>query len=85
MKRKFKNIFLVTEQKKYLEALKENINNVVYFKSFRSGKLRVFSANVRKYHTYKLGKESLMEVLILSKAKHLICSRSNILEFAEMV
>ena len=84
-KRKFKNIFLVTEQKKYVQVLEKNINNLVYFKSFRSDKLRDFSLNVRKYHTYRLGKESLIEVLILSKVKYLICSRSNISEFAEMI
>ena len=56
IQRKFKNIFLVTEQKKYVEILEENMNNLVYFKSFRSDKLRDFSVNDRKYHTYRLGK-----------------------------
>ena len=84
-KKKFKNIFLVTEQKKYLKIFKDNFNNANFFKSFRSDKLKDFSEFDRKNHKYNLGKESLIETLILSKVPCLICSRSNISEMAELL
>ena len=38
-----------------------------------------------KNHKFRLAKESLIEVLILSKLNYLICSRSNISEIAVMI
>ena len=80
--KKFKNIFLVTEQKKYLDILKNKFRDIKYLNSFRSDVLKDFSNNQRKLHRYNLGKESLIEALILSNTNHLICSRSNISEVA---
>ena len=80
--KKYKNIFLVTEQKKYLDILKNKFKDIKYCNSFRSDVLKDFSNNQRKLHRYNLGKESLIEALVLSKTNHLICSRSNISEVA---
>ena len=84
-KKKFNNIFLITEQKKYLKFLKLKFDNLIFYNSFRSNNLTDFSLYNRKLHKYNLGKESLIEALILSKVKYLICSRSNISEFAELI
>jgi len=80
--KKYKNIFLVTEQKKYLDILKNKFSDIRYLHSFRSDELKDFSDNKRKLHRFNLGKESLIETLILSNTNHLICSRSNISEVA---
>ena len=82
-KHKFKKIFLITEEKNYLEVFKKKFKSkVCYFNSFRSDSRRDFAANERKNHNYKLGYDSLIEVLILSKVNMLVCSRSNIAEAA---
>tara|TARA_B100000003_G_scaffold205410_1_gene219019 strand:- start:981 stop:1997 length:1017 start_codon:yes stop_codon:yes gene_type:complete len=80
--KKFKNIFVVTEQKKYLSILKKNFQNIKFLDSFRSDFLKDFSNYDRKSHRFRLGKDSLIETLILANTNFLICSRSNISEVA---
>ena len=58
---------------------------VLYLKSFRSSKSSDFSNFNRKNHRFKVGKESLIEVLILSKLNYLVCSESNISDFAKFI
>ena len=82
---KLKNIFLVTEQKKYLNYMSKEFDNLFYCNSFRSDVSKDFSNYNRKNHKYNLGLESLIEVLLLSKTKLLICSRSNISEAAVLI
>lgn len=82
LSKRYKNLFLVTEQKEYFLILKNKFKNLKYLNSFRSDVLKDFSDNKRKFHKYKLGQESLIEALILAKTKLLICSRSNISEAA---
>ena len=85
-KGKFEKIFLVTEEKNYLEIFKRNFGKKVkFYNSFRSDNRKDFNYCKRKNHRYKLGKESLIEVLILSKLNTLICSRSNISEVAKFI
>jgi hypothetical protein len=84
--KKFNMIFLVTEEKRYLEIFKKNYGSkVCYFNSFRSNTREQFSKNSRTNHRYNLGKESLIEVLILSNLSSLVCSRSNISEQAKFL
>ena len=82
----FNKIFLVTEEQKYLEIFKKKYGSKLCFcNSFRAYDRKEFSFNARKNHRYKLGRESLIEALILSKLSTLLCSRSNISEVAEFM
>ena len=40
---------------------------------------------MQKNHRFKIGRESLIEVLILSQLNYLICSESNISDFAKFI
>lgn len=81
-----KNIFLVTEDPDYLEIMKQKYGKrLIFLNSFRSIKSSDFSNFKRKNHRYKVGKESLIEVLILSKLNYLVCSESNISDFAKFM
>ena len=81
-----KKIFLVTEDPDYLEIIKKKYGKrVKYLNSFRSKKPSDFSNFKRKNHRYKIGKESLIEAIILSKLNYLICSESNISDFAKFI
>ena len=84
--KKITKIFMVTEDPNYLKIIKNKYGNkAIYLNSFRSSKPSDFSNYNRKNHRYKLGRESLIEVLILSKLNHLICSESNISDFAKFM
>jgi hypothetical protein len=86
LKKKKKKIFLVTEDSNYLKIIKKRYGKKVkYLDSFRSSKSSDFSNFKRKDHRYKIGKESLIETLILSKLDHLVCSESNISDFAKFI
>lgn len=81
-----KNIFLVTEDPNYLKIIKRKYGKKVkYLNSFRSLKSSDFSNYKRKNHRYKVGKDSLIEVIILSKLNYLVCSESNISDFAKFM
>ena len=84
--KKRKKIFLVTEDPEYLEIMKKKYGKkVLYLNSFRSSKSSDFSNFNRNNHRFKVGKESLIEVLILSKLNYLVCSESNISDFAKFI
>ena len=85
-KNHYDKIFLVTEEQEYLKIFKKKYGSKLCFcKSFRAYDRKEFSFNSRKNHRYKLGRESLIEALILSKLSTLLCSRSNISEVAEFM
>jgi hypothetical protein len=80
---KFDKIFVITEEKKYLQILKNKYDSMVCcFDSFRFNNRDEFFNSTRLNHRYKLGKDSVIEAIILSKLSTLICSRSNISEVA---
>lgn len=82
-KKKFTKIFIVTDQLKYLEIFKKRYNKMIcYCNTFRSNKNKIFHLNPRKNHRYKMGCDAVIEMLLLSKLKTLICSRSNLSQIA---
>ena len=84
--KKFNKIFLITEEKKNFDTFVEKYGNLVsFYKSFRTNNRKEFDNFNKKNHKFRLAKESLIEVLILSKLNYLICSRSNISEIAVMI
>ena len=74
------NIFLVTEEKDYLDFFKKKYGNkLVYLKSsYRSNKNDAFKIYPRNLHRYKLGREAVLEALLLSSCKYFIYLCSNI-------
>jgi hypothetical protein len=76
---KFDKVFLVTEEKNYLKKLKKEYQSkLLYFNSFRSDKNDIFSNIKRKNHRYLIGRENIIDMLILSKTKKIICTNSHL-------
>jgi hypothetical protein len=76
----YNKIFLVTEEQKYLEAIKKQFKNKCYFfPSFRMNKKDSFDIYPRKNHRYKLGYETAIEAIILSKCHGLTYVKSNLI------
>ena len=77
------HIFFITDQLSYLDYFKKKYKKkLLYWKSFRSNKYKIFNLKVRRKHNYKLGKDNIIEMLILSKIDTIIYSNSNLVEFA---
>jgi hypothetical protein len=75
----YKKIFLVTEEKKYLDILlKKFKDKIIYTQSFRSNKSNIFEQNIRKNHRYKIGKENIIDMLLLAKTDRIICTNSHL-------
>ena len=82
-KYKYDKIFLVTEEQKFLDALKKKFNSkLIYYNSFRMNKLDSFKIYPRRNHRYLLGEEILIETLILSKCQGLTYIKSNVISAA---
>ncbi len=63
----YNKIFLVTEEKKYLEEMRKEFGNICYYyNSYRMSKLDSFQTYPRANHRYKLGEETIIETLLLS-------------------
>ena len=86
-KKKFDKIFLVTAQKNYLEIFKKKYGKkICYCNSFRVNTTRAFHYhNARLNHRYKMGRDVIVEMLLLSKLSTLVCSRSNVSELATLI
>lgn len=83
---KYDKIFIVTDEKKYLDKLKLIYKKkIIFFNSFRANSPNDFNTANRKYHRNKLGIESLIEAIILSKCDKLIYINSNIPLFSIMI
>ena len=82
-KNNYNKIFLVTEEKEYLDFFKKKLGlKCVYSKHFRMEKADSFKIYPRKMHRYKLGLESLIDTLILSRCTGLTYVKSNIISAA---
>jgi len=78
-KYKYKKIFLVTEEKQYLDILlKKFKEKIIYTESFRSNKNNIFEQNFRKNHRYQIGKENIIDMLVLAKTDRIICTNSHL-------
>lgn len=86
IKYNYKKIFLITEEKKYLNSvLKKFKEKVVYYNSYRSCKDDAFKIYPRKNHRFKLGKEALIETLIMSKCDGILSTTTNVVKAAEFL
>ena len=83
-KYKYNKIFLVTEEQKYLDELKKKYKEkLIYYPSYRMTKIDSFRIYPRVDHRYKLGKEAIIEMLILSKCYGITYVKSNIVSAAK--
>ncbi len=84
-KYKYNKIFLCTEEKEIFYALSEEFGNKICFlkNSYRSNKDDAFKRYPRHNHRYKLGKEILVESIILSKCHGFLYQNSNVSEFVK--
>lgn len=81
---KVDKIFLSTEEKNYLSFfLKEFPGKIIYLPSaYRSDKNDAFDVYPRNNHRFKLGREILLESLLLSCSDYFLYTKSNVSEFA---
>ena len=84
-KYKYNKIFLCTEEKDIFNALYKEFGNKICFikQSYRSNKDDAFKIYPRSHHRYKLGKEILVESIILSKCHGFLHQNSNVSEFVK--
>lgn len=82
----YKKIFFVTEDENYAKYLKKRYPyNSFFYNSFRSNKNEAFKIYPRKFHRFKLGKEIIIETLLLSHCKGILSTISNISSAASML
>ena len=75
----YDKVFIITEQLDYLNKLKKRYENkIICFDSFRSNKSKVFQETSRNNHRYLLGRDILIETLLLSKTDIIISSKTNV-------
>lgn len=72
-------IFVATDEKKYLDSyIKKYGEMVFYADNFRIEKVNEFNINPRENHRYLLGKEVLIDTLLLSKCQGFLHGASGI-------
>lgn len=88
---KCNKVFLVTEDNSYLRELKKKFHKkLIYLQRPRSTINPFFSHNLhfenyfRKFHRYKLGKEILIDALLLTNADVFVGSVSNVTRFVKI-
>ena len=75
---KYNKIFLVTEELNYIEKLKSKYKDkICYNSSYRSNHPDIFKNHRRKNHRYLIGKENIIDMLLLSNTKTIICTNSH--------
>ena len=76
----YDKIFFVTEEENYKNFLVSNLSSKSLFlkSSYRSDKNDAFEIYPRRLHRFKLGREALLEAMLLSKCDALIYITSNI-------
>lgn len=80
---RFDKVFLLTEQLKYHNELKKTYGSLICsYDYFRSDDVKDFSSNLRKNHRNRLGIESLVETITLSKCNEIVYCETNISLFA---
>ena len=82
-KHNYKKLFLVTEEKKYLDKFIRHFGNrCIFYNSYRMNDIDSFKVYPRKNHRYRLGEEILIEAMLLSKCDGLTFIKSNVISAA---
>lgn len=83
-KEKFKKIFLCTEDKGYMNYMKKEFGKkILYLNAYRSYNDDAFKIYPRNNHRYNLGKEILIDTLILMKCHTFLYTRTNVSTFVK--
>jgi hypothetical protein len=83
---KLDKIFIVTEEQAYLDAFKREFGKMIcYTESYRTYNENAYKIYPRENHRYLLGRDVLVDSLLLSKADGLLCGDSNVSEFARFI
>ncbi len=79
-------ILLVTEDIDYLNLfINKYGSKVIYSDMFRTHKVNAYKIRPRKNHMYLLGREVLIDAILLSKCTGLLCGDSNVSEVARFM
>ena len=85
-KEKFNMIFLVTEELNYQKILKKKYGNkICFYNSFRSNNPDIFGDYKRKNHRYLIGRENIIDMLLLSRVKKIICTNSHLPDASKFI
>ena len=84
---KYKKIFLCTEDKYIFDEMKKKFGEKICFlkDSYRSYQDDAFKKYSRKNHRYNLGREILLETLILSNCDGFLHANTNVSEFVKFL
>jgi len=86
LKNKYNKIFLCTEDKEMFNLLKKRYSKkIIYIESYRSFLDDAFRIYPRKNHRFMLGKEILIEALIMSKCDGLLSTETNVSNFIKII
>jgi len=79
-------IFIATDEKKYLENYKKRYGDIVFYAdNFKTDKLNDLNQNSRENHRYLLGREVLIDLLLLLKCQGLLHGSSNVANTAKIL
>ena len=83
----YKKIFLCTEDLAYFDAILKNFGKKVIFieGAYKSYKDDAFDVYPRSSHRYKLGRDILIEALLISKCDGFIYTNTNVSEFVKFL
>lgn len=86
-KYKFDKIFLCTEDLSYFNLIKNKFGNKIIYinNAYKSFKDDAFKTYPRKLHRYKLGRDILIESLLISKCNSFVYTNSNVSEFVKFL
>lgn len=84
-KKKIDKIFFCSEEQKYLDAfVKEFKDKVFCYNTLRSYNENRMYTYPRKNHRYLLGKETIIETLLLSKCNFILATKNNVVAAASI-
>jgi hypothetical protein len=82
----FDRIFMVTEDQKCLDLFRKEFGSMVLATdSFRTSGENAYRLSPRPLHRYLLGREILVDAMVLSRCRALIASPSNVSDFAVLM
>tara|TARA_B100000787_G_scaffold169890_1_gene162745 strand:- start:2420 stop:3463 length:1044 start_codon:yes stop_codon:yes gene_type:complete len=84
-KYKYDKIFLVTEEKSHLDYLKKRYTNLIYFSKIFTKKKQIFFERFTNNIRYKIGRENLIDMLLLSSIKHVVGVDSNLISTSKYI
>jgi len=84
-KYKYDKIFLATEELSYLEYFKKKYPNLIYSSKIFTNKKQIFFEKFTNNIRYKIGKENIIDMLLLSSINHIVGVESNLITTAKYI